>query len=134
MKKTLVILFILGGFCKINGQILQDYPFKTFLDIENNLFVTGYELNPNTNTKDVFIRRISQSTNTGDSWEKIIPNSAGDDQGMDLKVDEQGNVFVTGYLFDNFSNSNKIFIVSLNWLLIALSVSLNPNTTFRYSP
>ena len=114
MKKTLVILFILGGFCKINGQILQDYPFKTFLDIENNLFVTGYELNPNTNTKDVFIRRISQSTNTGDSWEKIIPNSAGDDQGMDLKVDEQGNVFVTGYLFDNFSNSNKIIIVSLN--------------------
>lgn len=111
--KTLILFFLILIFYKNSEcQIFQDYPFKTFLDADNNLYVTGNEFN--VNTKDIFIRKISQSTNSGDSWKTQIPNPFGDDNGVDLIVDGQGNVFVTGFMYSNITNSNKIVVISLN--------------------
>lgn len=106
---TAIFILITNSYCF--SQIINDYPFKTFLDADNNLYVTGNEFN--LNSKDIFIRKISQSTNSGDSWKTQIPNPFGDDKGIDLIADEQGNVFVAGYMYSNITNSDKVVIISL---------------------
>jgi len=119
MKTIIIIIGILliNSFC--DAQISDDYPFKTFLDTANNLYTTGYE--HNLGTRDIIIQKISRSTNTGDSWSYIITNNEGNDRGLDITVDRNGKTFVTGYLYNNLTNSNDILVISLH-----------PNGTFDW--
>ena len=111
MKTLILLLFTFSNFSNSYSQTIQNYPFKTYLDNFNNLYITGFEQFKN--NKEFKIQKIVNPLNTGESWTKIITNLSGDDSGIDLKVDDQGNVFVTGYVFSESTNS-KIAIISLN--------------------
>ena len=112
--KTFIVIFLELILVKTIcfAQIMEDYPFKTYLDSVNNLYSTGYEYN--SGTKDIFIRKISNSTNSGDSWTYILSNPSGDDRGLDIAVDIYGKTFVSGYIFNGETNSNDIIIISIN--------------------
>ena len=111
MKKIIIIgILFISSFC--DAQISDDYPFKTFLDSENCLYTTGYEYN--LGTRDIIIKKISHSTNLGDSWTFLFTNNAGDDRGLDMVVDRNGRTFVTGYLYNSETNSNDIIVISLH--------------------
>ncbi|MEZ4824336.1 MAG: hypothetical protein R2942_18840 [Ignavibacteria bacterium] len=94
------------------SQIIQDYPFKTYLDNDNNLYITGNEQIGN--SKDIFITKYPINDPLSYEWKTQIPNIYGDDRGFDLIVDDHGKVFVTGYSYNFNSSSNEIIIISLN--------------------
>ncbi|MEO7356166.1 MAG: hypothetical protein ABIY50_01470 [Ignavibacteria bacterium] len=59
--KTIIILFGIF-FLNINtssSQITNDYPFKTYLDSANNLYVTGNAYNEATESIDILIEKVS---------------------------------------------------------------------------
>ncbi len=107
----LLALFILtNSICK--SQITSDYPFKTYLDSSNNLYVTGNKFNIATNSIDILIEKYDYQLNQ--LWSRYFPNPYGNDMGLDLAVDEQGNTFVTGYIFNSETNSNDIITLKYN--------------------
>ena len=121
MKTIFIIhLFLLSIASICNAQISEDYPFKTYLDTANNLYTTGYE--NNYGTKDIFIQKISSSSNSGDSWKYNYLSPFGDDRGLDIAVDIEGNSYVTGYTYINNTNSNDVIVIAIN-----------PNGTFKWS-
>ncbi|MDQ3020783.1 MAG: hypothetical protein M3R36_09470 [Bacteroidota bacterium] len=107
----LLALFILtNSICK--SQITPDYPFKTYLDSANNLYVTGYQLQGNTN--EIYTAKYPPNNDPNPYWERTYPNPFGDDRGLDLAVDIQGNTYVTGYIYNNITNSNDIITLKYN--------------------
>ena len=102
------------------AQISEDYPFKTYLDSVNNIYVTGYE--PNGNSNDVYVAKYPSDTSQNPSWSYKYINPIGQDRGLDLAVDRQGSTFVTGYIYNNVTSSNDIIVISLN-----------PDGTFKWS-
>ncbi|HMQ70787.1 MAG TPA: hypothetical protein PKC58_17560, partial [Ignavibacteria bacterium] len=94
------------------SQFVSDYPFKTYLDEENSLYITGFEFNGKTN--DIFIQKKSRSTSSGASWKRNIENPDGNDAALDIISDINGNCFITGYYFNKISKSNEIIVLALN--------------------
>ncbi|MDQ3020032.1 MAG: hypothetical protein M3R36_05615 [Bacteroidota bacterium] len=88
----LALLLILSSIC--NSQITHDYPFKTYLDSANNIYVTGYRQQDN--TKDIYTAKFPPSNEPSPYWERTYSNPFGDDRGLDLAVDKHGNAVVTG--------------------------------------
>ena len=112
MKKIIIASILLFTFSICKSQIISDYPFKTYLDKFNNLYLTGYE-NTGINN-NIKIQKIVNPNNSGDSWTLVIPNLNGDDRGIDIVTDSLGNCYVTGYYNSNNSNSKDIIVVALN--------------------
>ncbi|MCB0729197.1 MAG: hypothetical protein KDD00_17160 [Ignavibacteriae bacterium] len=112
MKKLIFTLMMSLYFSISQSQIIQDYPFKTYLDNDNNLYITGNEQIGN--SKDIFITKYPINDPLSYEWKTQIPNIYGDDRGFDLIVDDHGKVFVTGYSYNFNSSSNEIIIISLN--------------------
>ena len=92
-----IIITILGVFFTFsysNAQLSDDYPFKTHLDSENNIYVAGYSQIGN--SKDIYIAKYPSDTSQNPSWSYTYYNPNGDDRGLDIAVDRHGRTFVTG--------------------------------------
>ena len=101
MKFTILILlyWVMSYFQSSAAGLPLDYPFKTFLDDENSLYLSGYN--------ESYDIETSKFLNTGAvGWHKDYQN-LGFDSGMDLTVDSAHNVYVLGYLFDQISGLNR---------------------------
>mgnify|MGYP001491067719 CR=1 FL=1 len=98
--KTLAIMILLvAGFRSVKSQIPEDYPFKTYIDTADNLYITGYN-----SSFDIETRKFHAAT--GDPvWSKSYPNP-GFDRGMDLVLDGERNVYVCGYLHSSNGHSD----------------------------
>ena len=103
-------LLFTSSFCF--SQISDDYPFKTYLDSSNNIFVAGYKQIGNSH--DIHIAKYPSDTSQNPSWHYELISPVGDDRGLDLAVDRNGKVFVTGYLYNIETNSNDIVVISLH--------------------
>ena len=113
MKIEYVILaFLILTNCKCFSQITTDYPFKTYLDSTNNLYITGNKINELTNSIDILTEKYNSS---GDLiWTDCFPNLFGNDRGLDLAVDKNGNTYVAGFIFNYQTNSNDIILIKYN--------------------
>jgi len=94
------------------SQITNDYPFKTFLDDNNNLYVAGDKYNIQSKTMDIIYEKYD---NVGNQfWSNFYINPFGSDKGIDLIVDYIGDVIICGYSFNSISNSNDIITIKLD--------------------
>lgn len=111
--KTLIILITvyLFFYSSANSQITNDYPFKTYLDSADNLYVTGNIFNYTNNTFDIYIGKFRGSNKI---WDNLFPNPFGDDRGMDFVIDKQRNVYVAGYVSSPVTNSNDFILIKYN--------------------
>ena len=92
-------ILLLTGFSSVKSQIPVDYPFKTYLDTADNLYITGFN-----SSFDIETRKYHAET--GDpAWRKSYSN-LGFDQGMDLVLDGEQNVYVCGHLHSSNGNSD----------------------------
>ncbi|MFZ1322754.1 MAG: T9SS type A sorting domain-containing protein [Ignavibacteria bacterium] len=114
MKKFILTLLFLLGMNNVNSQITNDYPFKTFLDSANNLYVAGSLYNIGTQTFDISYEKFNS---VGERLEfKFFNNPSGYDRGLDLSVDNAGNIFISGYIFNSVTKSNDIIVLKYNAL------------------
>ena len=108
MKKFILTLLFLLGMNNVNSQITNDYPFKTFLDSANNLYVAGSLYNIGTQTFDISYEKFNS---VGERLEfKFFNNPSGYDRGLDLSVDNAGNIFISGYIFNSVTKSNDFHL------------------------
>ncbi|MCY7360473.1 MAG: hypothetical protein LH629_00150, partial [Ignavibacteria bacterium] len=106
MKKSIYILpFLFFATSIAIAQLPSDYPFKTLVDNENNLLVTGFDFN-----NDLFVEKYH--IGGGLLWHKFYVNS-GEDRGMDL-VSDSLTVVSTGYIYNSTFNNNDIILINLN--------------------
>ncbi|MEO6695423.1 MAG: T9SS type A sorting domain-containing protein [Ignavibacteria bacterium] len=121
MKTNILITTLIIILALVNtghSQIIPDYPFKTFLDNNNNLYITGNKYNEASNSLDIIIEKYDSE---GDPlYQSSYLNPFGTDRGIDLAVDHFGNVVVTGYVYNNQTASNDIIILYYNSLGIYL--------------
>lgn len=101
---TFIFLFSLLVFSTCYSQLPQEYPFKTLLDDQNNLLVTGYD-----DYNDFFAAKYPPA-GTIHLWKKSFPNP-GNDRGMDLVFDDNNNVYATGYIYNQTFNCNDIILI-----------------------
>ena len=95
---TIVALFILTNICR--SQIPDSYPFRTYMDANNNLYMTGDSAGEIITTKF----NLDLSFN----WSKVFHNP-GFDRGMDIVsiIDPSEVTYVAGYKFDKNSNISE---------------------------
>ncbi|MBK8980989.1 MAG: hypothetical protein IPM38_01425 [Ignavibacteria bacterium] len=110
MKKLIMFLVVIAICKTTNGQITNDYPFRTYLDSVNNLYITGYLKNNNKN--NISYQKYNLDGNS--LINEIYQNPVGNDRGMDLAIDGHGNAYITGYIFNNITQSNDIIVLKFN--------------------
>ena len=71
MKKLIITAIMILGFSEIQSQIIEDYPFKTYLDNDNYLYLTGNE--QISNSKDIYIAKYPPANGSG-YWKYQFPN------------------------------------------------------------
>ena len=86
-----ILVLLVTGLESVNCQIPQDYPFKTYLDTDDNLYITGFDRN-----FDIETTKFPPNGFHYD-WKRNYQNP-GLDRGMDLVLDGEQNVYVCGYL------------------------------------
>ena len=113
--KNLLLVFFTFFVCSIsNSQLTIDFPFKTYLDSLNNLNVTGNDFNELSNSMDITLEKYNSS---GINFEfRFYENFNGNDRGMDIAVDVNGNSYITGFIFNTKTQSNDIIILKYNSL------------------
>ncbi len=94
---------------KILGSTGFDYAYAVATDSSDNIYVTGStnsDLNGETNSGglDAFIAKYD-STNTL-LWLKLL-GTAGDEEGLDITTDSDGNVYISGYTNGDLSETNS---------------------------
>ncbi|MFZ1319988.1 MAG: SBBP repeat-containing protein [Ignavibacteria bacterium] len=114
MKTLFLLTAMLFTFNSLNAQLTTDYPFKTYLDSANNLNVTGFGFNNTTNSLDITYEKYDNEGNT--FRYEYYPNSFGSDRGMDITFDNNGNSYITGFIFNTKTQSNDIIILKYNSL------------------
>ena len=119
--QTIAGFILILVFCNsVMSQIPEDYPFKTYLDTDDNLYVTGQN-------RELEIETTKFPSFGGDpQWSKNYPNP-GFDRGMDLVLDAERNVYVCGYMHSangysdiailkhEYSQGNVIFAQRMNF-------------------
>jgi hypothetical protein len=119
MKKLIFTICLILNFSIIQSQIIEDYPFKTFLDEYNNLYTAG--IISSNGQKDIYIQKFY---NNQQLWDRQIEFPIGNDRAFDIIADEQGNCFITGYAINKIDNRNDIITIALlpdgtdNWTKI----------------
>jgi hypothetical protein len=111
--KTILVFFSIFTVSICSAHITNDYPFKTFLDSYNNLYIAGYEKNKT--HQQIKIQKIINPNNSGDPWTTIIPNQFGNDIAIDIIVDTTGNSYITGSYYNVHTNSKDIITICLNF-------------------
>ena len=61
--KTILVFFSIFTVSICSAHITNDYPFKTFLDSYNNLYIAGYEKNKT--HQQIKIQKIINPNNSG---------------------------------------------------------------------
>ena len=128
---SVILTFILNSY--VNSQLTSDYPFKTFLDSSNNLYITGYDINPVTNTQNLLVQKIDYDF-IGSIF-KFYNNYSGNDRGMDIMVDHSGYSYVSGYIYNQQSHSNDVIVLKLDPQLNIVwnRVFINPGDDKAYA-
>lgn len=112
------------------GSLYNDESYDVEIDDAGNIYATGYttaqsvfggNISINTNGfSDVFVSKSHSNGNF--QWVKVF-GGANADRGYDLTLDNQGNIYITGYFqgtanFDSFTltsqGSQDIFLVKLD--------------------
>lgn len=104
MKKIILLFILIFGINSIHAQLTYDYPFKTYVDSVNNLYVTGFKVT--NNESSILIQKLNSSFIP--VINKFYLNPGGNDRGMDLTVANNREIFITGFLFNSVTNSNDI--------------------------
>ena len=91
LQSIAAFILIMAFINSVKSQIPEDYPFKTYLDTADNLYVTGYNGEYNIETTKF------PSAGGDPEWNKSHPNP-GFDRGTDLVLDADLNVYVCGFL------------------------------------
>ncbi|HRK01011.1 MAG TPA: hypothetical protein PL089_15480, partial [Ignavibacteria bacterium] len=112
MKRLFMLLSVIAFCNSANSQITNDYPFKTFLDSANNLYVCGNGLNNETNNMNILLEKYT--IDGVNIIYKFYTNPFGNDRGMDIAVDVHGNAFITGFIYNNITQSNDIIVLKFN--------------------
>lgn len=111
MKKIILLQAILFCLCGITrAQFANDYPFKTYVDNSGFLYVTGDTV-INETTKLIKTKKFNGQLQL--VWERSYINPLGNDRGMDIIAEEDypNNVYVTGYVYDNAKQKNRIVTI-----------------------
>lgn len=104
MYKISIIVFFLFASIPMYSQFPDSYPFETYLDVYENLYVVG-ELNG-----DIMTRKYS--SNGGSEILFQIYSNPGSDKGMDIVASETGElIYVTGYTYNNATGDYNIQIL-----------------------
>lgn len=93
------------------AQLQTDYPFHAISNANGDIFVTGYKYNSATGGNDILLRKIPMS---GSGFEVLYPNSAGGDRGYSLALDDEGNIIITGFIYNGDTQSNDIIALKYN--------------------
>ena len=91
LQAITVVILLLISHGTVMSQIPEDYPFKTYLDSFDYLYITGQDGNFDIETTKY------PPLGFGFEWRRNYPNP-GIDRGMDLVLDADRNVYVCGYL------------------------------------
>jgi hypothetical protein len=86
-----------------NAQLPSEYPFRSKIDGNGSIYVTGSENN------QIFTRKFFGSN----SWHQPYSNPLGDgnDMGMDVVIDEDYNVYVAGYVYNSGRECDNIVLL-----------------------
>ena len=101
------------------------------LDESGNIYVTGYSkdtwgspLNPYTGSYDIMIMKLDSSGNL--TWNTFY-GSGDDDLGNDIALDENGNIYVTGYSkntwgspLNPYTGSDDIVVLKLSQIMLTV--------------
>lgn len=101
-----------------NATAGVDEVYDLTLDDAGNVYITGAVVNENTGY-DISVYKLDPLLNI--LWEKQYDGYSGDDRGKGIKVDNQGNVYVAGFV----SNPNQ----GKNYALL----KYNSTGTFQWS-
>ena len=104
MKKSLLaisILLLFNGYSE--SQIPSNYPFKTLVDSNSILYITGTDKLENILTEKIF----QDGTNL--SFDPLL--NPGFDKGMDITVYNNDYVFVCGYIQELNSTKSNIVLI-----------------------
>jgi hypothetical protein len=98
------VLFVLSIFSTVTAysQLPIDYPFKTHLDTDNNLLITGYR------HEDFLSEKYTFQGAT--IWSRDFVNPSFD-RGYGIVSDAAGNAYSAGFIFNSATKSNDLFIV-----------------------
>ncbi|HMQ78774.1 MAG TPA: T9SS type A sorting domain-containing protein [Ignavibacteria bacterium] len=103
MRKISIIVFFLLVSINVFSQFPESYPFETYLDQNENLYVTG------TYQNDILI--IKYNSNGGQLLWEYYPNT-GQDKGMDIVSSANGEfIYVAGYSFNSATGEYNIQIL-----------------------
>lgn len=92
-------------FNESSAQLQTDYPFHAISNANGDIFVTGYKYNSATGGNDILLKKISPGLG---GFEVMYTNSAGNDRGYSLALDEDDNIIITGFIYNGNTESNDI--------------------------
>jgi hypothetical protein len=104
MRKILILsAFIFLSVTLSFAQFPSNYPFKTYVDTNRNLYVTG--------TSNGNIIWTKYDTSGGVLGNRTYSNPGGSDRGMDIATDSHGKIIIAGYLYDTSRHCNHIIVL-----------------------
>lgn len=89
-----------------SGNIGLDVPLGFATDNSGNFYITGYGV-PGSDGNDIYTLKLDNELNV--IWENFYDGEGLDDQGFDIEVDDNGNVYTCGYV--NKANGGSDYIL-----------------------
>lgn len=94
------------------GPNTDNYVNGIDIDAEGNLYLVGEVEGNELNTDDaIFLRKYNNSGNL--KWEVII-NRTENDSGSDIIIDDSGNIYIAGYVYNSSIDTNTAFFAKYN--------------------
>ena len=78
------------------------------VDANDNIYVTGFKATGTAGTtKEIFVSKLDSFYNT--IWQKTISHASLEDEGLKIKFDSQGNVYVLSFIF--ISTNKDVYLI-----------------------
>jgi hypothetical protein len=78
------------------------------VDASDNMYVTGFKATGTAGTtKEIFVSKVDSFYNT--IWQKTISHASLEDEGLKIKFDSQGNVYVLSFIF--ISTNKDVYLI-----------------------
>ncbi len=84
------------------GDSDRDHGEGITLDDLGNIYITGHTNTSDTNDDDIFIAKFDNSRN---SVKNITFGSSVNDVGLDIALDDSGNIYITGWTYTTFGDA-----------------------------